>query len=78
MLPASTIQPSGISMGWLEVRLHAPCRMNVMLNLLPGPGSGPDGYSEGVLRPDLLIVEGGRSEIVNPKRRDREKALLGM
>lgn len=25
----------------------------------------------------MLIVEGGRSQIVNPKRRDRETALLG-
>lgn len=29
------------------------------------------------MRPDLLIVEAGRSLVVNPKRRDREAALLG-
>ena len=29
------------------------------------------------MRPDLLIVEGGRSLVVNPKRRERESALLG-
>ncbi|RXK41628.1 cleavage and polyadenylation specificity factor subunit 2 [Tremella mesenterica] len=32
--------------------------------------------SEGVLRPDLLIVEGSRATVVNPKRRERETALL--
>jgi cleavage and polyadenylation specificity factor subunit 2 len=30
-----------------------------------------------VLRPDLLIVEAGRANMVNAKRRDREAALLG-
>lgn len=38
---------------------------------------GATGYAEGVLRPDLLIMEGGRSLVVNTKRRDRERALLG-
>lgn len=40
-------------------------------------GAGNIGYDEGVLRPDLLIVEAGRSMVVNPKRRERETALLG-
>lgn len=43
-----------------------------------GPGAGPSGYADEVLRPDLLIVEGGRSMVVNPKRRDREAALIGV
>lgn len=46
------------------------------LCLCSGQG-GASGYAEEILRPDLLIVEGGRSQIVNPKRRDRETALLG-
>lgn len=36
------------------------------------------GYDEGLIRPDLLIVEAGRGEVVNPKRKDREAALIGM
>lgn len=40
-------------------------------------GGGNVGYDEGVLRPDLLIVEAGRTNVVNAKRRDREAALLG-
>ena len=40
-------------------------------------GAGNIGYDEGVLRPDLLIVEAGRTNMVNAKRRDREAALLG-
>ena len=44
--------------------------------LLTGQG-GSSGYEEGLMRPDLLIVEAGRSQVINPKRRDREVALLG-
>jgi len=40
-------------------------------------GAGNVGYDEGVLRPDLLVVEAGRTNVVNVKRRDREAALLG-
>jgi len=40
-------------------------------------GAGNVGYDEGVLRPDLLVVEAGRANIVNVKRRDREAAMLG-
>ena len=46
------------------------------LELTTGQGGG-SGYAEEILRPDLLIVEGGRSQVVNAKRRDRETALLG-
>lgn len=35
------------------------------------------GYDEGLIRPDLLIVEAGRGEVINPKRKDREAAILG-
>jgi cleavage and polyadenylation specificity factor subunit 2 len=37
---------------------------------------GGAGYDEGLMRPDLLIVEGGRAEVSNPKRKDREKAFI--
>ncbi|WVO19165.1 uncharacterized protein IAS62_000443 [Cryptococcus decagattii] len=41
-----------------------------------GMQNGPTGYVDGVLRPDLLIVEGGRSMVINPKRKEREAALI--
>ena len=47
------------------------------LDGLVGVQNGPTGYADGVLRPDLLIVEGGRSMVVNPKRKEREAALIG-
>ena len=61
-------------MGWSEVSLwpHGWTRSDNIV------GHGESGYAEGVLRPDLLIVEGGRSQIVNPKRRDREAALIDL
>ena len=43
-----------------------------------GGQGGISGYSEGVTRPDLLIVEAGRSDVVNAKRRDRESAFLDL
>lgn len=30
------------------------------------------------MRPDVLVVEAGRSLVTNAKKRDRESALLGM
>lgn len=47
------------------------------LDGMVGVQNGPTGYADGVLRPDLLIVEGGRSMVVNPKRKEREAALIG-
>jgi hypothetical protein len=44
-------------------------RLGVVFNSNLGQG-GASGYAEG-------IVEGGRSLIKNPKRKEREKALLG-
>lgn len=38
---------------------------------------GLAGYAEDIRRPDLLIVEGDRALVTNPKRRDRETAILG-
>jgi cleavage and polyadenylation specificity factor subunit 2 len=51
-------------------------RLGVVFNSNLGQG-GASGYAEGIMRPDVLIVEGGRSLIKNPKRKEREKALLG-
>lgn len=47
------------------------------LDGMVGVQNGPTGYADGVLRPDLLIAEGGRSMVVNPKRKEREAALIG-
>lgn len=47
------------------------------LDGMVGVQNGPTGYVDGVLRPDLLIVEGGRSMVINPKRKEREAALIG-
>ena len=71
---ASITRASGILTGWLVVRrlIHGQAR----IRLTTGQG-GASGYAEEILRPDLLIVEGGRSQVVNAKRRDRETALLG-
>lgn len=55
-------------------RRRTACTQNSSLMKL---GAGNMGYDEGVLRPDLLIVEAGRTNMVNAKRRDREAALLG-
>lgn len=63
-------------MVWLLVRTRRILRPTRRLIQSSGKG-GSSGYEEGVLRPDLLIVEGGRSLVTNPKRRDREAALLG-
>ncbi|OWT40034.1 cleavage and polyadenylation specificity factor subunit 2 [Cryptococcus neoformans] len=46
------------------------------LDGMVGVQNGPTGYADGVLRPDLLIAEGGRSMVVNPKRKEREAALI--
>jgi cleavage and polyadenylation specificity factor subunit 2 len=43
-----------------------------------GRHGGEMGYDEGLIRPDLLIVEAGRGEVINPKRKDREAAILGI
>ncbi|ODN95264.1 cleavage and polyadenylation specificity factor subunit 2 [Cryptococcus wingfieldii CBS 7118] len=40
--------------------------------------NGPTGYADGVQRPDILIVESGRSLITNPKRKQREAALISL
>lgn len=45
--------------------------------MVTGQG-GLAGYAEDIRRPDLLIVEGDRSMVVNPKRRDRETAILDL
>ncbi|WVR06284.1 hypothetical protein IAU60_003314 [Kwoniella sp. DSM 27419] len=82
--------PSGHTLGGTLFKLRSPTTGTVLyavginhtserhLDGMVGAQNGPTGYTEGVLRPDLLIVEGGRSQIVNPKRRDRETALLDL
>ncbi|WWC88746.1 uncharacterized protein L201_003659 [Kwoniella dendrophila CBS 6074] len=80
--------PSGHTLGGTLFKIRSPTSGTILyavginhtserhLDGMVGGQNGPTGYAEGVLRPDLLIVEGGRSEIVNPKRRERETALL--
>ncbi|WWC70688.1 uncharacterized protein I206_104639 [Kwoniella pini CBS 10737] len=80
--------PSGHTLGGTLFKIRSPTSGTILyavginhtserhLDGMVGGQNGPTGYAEGVLRPDLLIVEGGRSEVVNPKRRDRETAIL--
>ncbi|WWD04790.1 hypothetical protein V865_002861 [Kwoniella europaea PYCC6329] len=80
--------PSGHTLGGTLFKIRSPTSGTILyavginhtserhLDGMVGGHNGPTGYAEGVLRPDLLIVEGGRSEVVNPKRRERETALL--
>ncbi|OCF33419.1 cleavage and polyadenylation specificity factor subunit 2 [Kwoniella heveanensis BCC8398] len=82
--------PSGHTLGGTLFKIRSPTSGTVLyavginhtserhLDGMVGGQNGPTGYAEGVLRPDLLIVEGGRSEVVNPKRRERETALLDL
>lgn len=81
--------PSGHVLGGTLFKIRSPTSGTVLyavgmnhtgerhLDGMVGGQGGASGYAEGVMRPDLLIVEGGRSQVVNPKRRDRESALLG-
>ena len=81
--------PSGHTLGGTLFKLRSPTSGTVLyavgvnhtserhLDGMVGGQGGQSGYSEGVTRPDLLIVEGGRAEVVNAKRRDRERAVLG-
>ncbi|WVW84589.1 hypothetical protein I302_106623 [Kwoniella bestiolae CBS 10118] len=80
--------PSGYTLGGTLFKIRSPTSGTILyavginhtserhLDGMVGGHNGPTGYAEGVLRPDLLIVEGGRSEVINPKRRERETALL--
>ena len=81
--------PSGHTLGGTLFKLRSPTSGTVLyavginhtserhLDGMVGGQGGQSGYSEGVTRPDLLIVEGGRADVVNAKRRDRERAVLG-
>ncbi|WVQ80726.1 hypothetical protein IAT38_002831 [Cryptococcus sp. DSM 104549] len=80
--------PSGHSLGGTLFKIRSPTSGTVLyavginhaserhLDGMVGAQNGPTGYADGVQRPDLLIVEGGRSLVVNPKRKARETALL--
>ncbi|WWD18400.1 hypothetical protein CI109_102850 [Kwoniella shandongensis] len=82
--------PSGHTLGGTLFKLRSPTSGTVLyavginhtserhLDGMVGAQNGPSGYAEGVMRPDLLIVEGGRSLVTNPKRRERETALLDL
>nr|XP_019012680.1 cleavage and polyadenylation specificity factor subunit 2 [Kwoniella pini CBS 10737]OCF51461.1 cleavage and polyadenylation specificity factor subunit 2 [Kwoniella pini CBS 10737] len=71
--------PSGHTLGGTLFKIRSPTSGTILYAVGINHTSERhlDGMvGEGVLRPDLLIVEGGRSEVVNPKRRDRETAIL--
>lgn len=81
--------PSGHVLGGTLFKIRSPTSGTVLYavgmnhtgerhldGMVTGQG-GLTGYAEDIRRPDLLIVEGDRSMIVNPKRRDRETAILG-
>ncbi|ORX40182.1 putative cleavage and polyadenylation specificity factor subunit [Kockovaella imperatae] len=82
--------PSGHTLGGTLFKLRSPTSGTVLyavginhtserhLDGMVGGQGGASGYSEGVTRPDLLIIEGGRADIVNAKRRDRESAFLDL
>ncbi|WRT67711.1 uncharacterized protein IL334_004683 [Kwoniella shivajii] len=82
--------PSGHTLGGTLFKIRSPTSGTILyavginhtserhLDGMVGGQNGPTGYAEGVMRPDLLIIEGGRSEVVNVKRRDRETALLDL
>lgn len=85
-----TSYPSGHTLGGTLFKIRSPTSGTALYALginhtserhldgiMDGQG-GEMGYDEGLIRPDLLIVEAGRGEVVNPKRKDREAALLGM
>lgn len=80
--------PSGNVLGGTLFKIRSPTSGTVLyavgmnhtgerhIDGMVGDQGGGPGYNEGLLRPDLLITEGGRSTITNAKRRDREGALL--
>lgn len=81
--------PSGHVLGGTLFKLRSPTSGTVLYAVginhtgerhLDGmvTGVGGHGYAEDIRRPDLLIVEGGRSDAVNAKRRERETALLDL
>ncbi|KAK1925358.1 beta-lactamase-like protein [Papiliotrema laurentii] len=82
--------PSGHTLGGTLFKIRSPTSGTVLyavginhtgerhLDGMIGGQGGASGYAEEILRPDLLIVEGGRSQVVNAKRRDRETALLDL
>lgn len=80
--------PSGHVLGGTLFKIRSPTSGTVLYavgmnhtgerhldGMVTGQG-GLAGYAEDIRRPDLLIVEGDRSQVVNPKRRDRETAIL--
>ncbi|KAK4684802.1 cleavage and polyadenylation specificity factor subunit 2, partial [Tremellales sp. Uapishka_1] len=81
--------PSGHTLGGTLFKLRSPTSGTVLyavginhtgerhLDGMVG-GQGGSGYAEGVMRPDLLIIEGGQSLVKNPKRRERESALIDL
>ncbi|ORY31385.1 beta-lactamase-like protein [Naematelia encephala] len=82
--------PSGHVLGGTLFKLRSPTSGTVLyavgmnhtaerhIDGLVGAQGGVSGYAEGVMRPDLLVVESGRSQTTNAKRRDREKAFLDL
>lgn len=76
--------PSGHTLGGTLFKLRSPTSGTVVYATginhtgerhLDGMVGGR-GYDEGLIRPDLLIVEAGRANVVNQKRKEREKALI--
>lgn len=81
--------PSGHTLGGTLFKIRSPTSGTVVyatginhtgerhLDGMVGGQGGAMGYDEGLIRPDLLIVEAGRATVTNPKRREREKAVIG-
>ncbi|BEJ17650.1 hypothetical protein CspHIS471_0610510 [Cutaneotrichosporon sp. HIS471] len=80
--------PSGHVLGGTLFKIRSPTSGTVLYavgmnhtgerhidGMVTGQG-GLAGYAEDIRRPDLLIVEGDRALVTNPKRRDRETAIL--
>lgn len=76
--------PSGHTLGGTLFKLRSPTSGTILYATginhtgerhLDGMVGGR-GYDEGLIRPDLLIVEAGRANTVNHKRKEREKVLI--
>ncbi|TYJ58918.1 hypothetical protein B9479_000351 [Cryptococcus floricola] len=82
--------PSGHTLGGSLFKIRSPTSGTILyavginhtserhLDGMVGARNGPTGYADGVQRPDILIVESGRSLITNPKRKEREAALISL
>nr|ODO01039.1 cleavage and polyadenylation specificity factor subunit 2 [Cryptococcus depauperatus CBS 7855] len=82
--------PSGHTLGGSLFKIRSPTSGTVLyavginhtserhLDGMVGVQNGPTGYAEGVLRPDLLVVEAGRCLVINSKRKERELAIIDL